>query len=103
MGTPREIKVMPEEVPGGEPAPLSETLIGPPASLLASASEPVRVPVAVGEKRTSMVQAAPAASVAAHVLASMKSPVIEMTILASAPDPVLVSDRVWATLAVPVV
>src|SRR5882757_6494971 len=101
MGTPREIKAMPDEVPGNEPIPLSDILIEPPASLLATVTVPARPPVAVGAKLTLMVQAAPAASAAAQVLVSMKSPVIEMTILARVPVPVLLAEMVWATLVVP--
>src|SRR6266436_4680070 len=102
MGTPREIRAIAEEVPGSDPVPLSDTLIGPPASLLATVTVPARPPVAVGAKLTLMVQTAPAVSALAQVLVSMKSPVIEMTILERVPVPVLLNEMVCATLVVPV-
>jgi len=102
MGTPREIKAMAEEVPGNDPLPLSATLTDPPASLLVTVTVPVRAPVAAGAKLTLMVQAAPAASAAVQVLVSLKSPVIEMTILARVPVPVLLNEMLCATLVVPV-
>src|SRR5450631_3075304 len=102
MGTPREIRAIADAVPGDEPVPLSDTLSGSSSSLLATVTVPVRTPVAVGAKLTLMVQLAPAASSLAHVLVSMKLPVVEMTILMRAPLPVLLNEMGRAVLVVPV-
>jgi len=57
------------------PTPPRLTIVGLPTALLCSVSEPVRLPVAVGVKRTPIVQPAPTSRVSAHEFVVMlKSP-----------------------------
>jgi len=70
-----------DRVTGGvEPVPLNVTLCGDPVALSATFSAAVSAPVVVGFNSTEIVQLAPIASVAPHVLADF------MNELASVPE-----------------
>jgi len=79
------------------PVPVSATLCGLPEALLATETNPVRAPSAVGLNVTLMVQEPPAATVAPQELVCAKSPDAEMALRASGPVPVF--DRVMIFVA----
>src|SRR5947207_8710067 len=60
---------------GATPVPPSRTLCGLPAALVATESEPIRVPALVGENVTLIVQVPPGAIDVGHTEACVKSPV----------------------------
>ena len=69
--------------------PVSGTLCGLPEALSVTDSEPFRTPVAVGLNVMLMVQFAPAATLAPHVLVSAKSPLFAPLMLI--PEPLMVN------------
>jgi len=69
-------RLVADRVTGGvTPVPLNVTRCGDPAALSATLRVAVRVPVVAGFNSTEMVQLAPAASVAPHVLAEVTNEV----------------------------
>jgi hypothetical protein len=75
------------------PVPVRLTVCGLPGALSVTVTAADRAPVAVGEKTTTMLQAAPAASELPHVLVCVKSwtltPVMAMAEIVNANLPVL--------------
>ncbi len=61
--------------------PVSVKLCGLSAALSVRVSVPFRCPAVEGEKLTLIVQAAPTASVAVHVLTSLKSPLVATALI----------------------
>ena len=76
---------------GAMPFSLSATGWGLSAASSEMATVPIRVPRAVGENTTAMVQLTPALSVAGHVLVWLKSAVEEIPAIFSPALPVLVN------------
>jgi hypothetical protein len=92
---------------GAVAVPLSATVCDPPAALSLTVSWAEELPAAFDVKVTATAQAAPGASVAPHVLVSVKLPglvpVIAMPLMLTALVPVSVSVTVWALLTLPAV
>jgi hypothetical protein len=86
---------------GATPVPVKATVCGLPLALSFTVSVPVLAPVAVGVKVTSIVQLAPAATLAPHVLVCAKSPLIPMLPIVSAVLAVLLRLIACAPLLVP--
>lgn len=80
--------------------PVRLTECGLPAALSLMASEPERLPAAVGAKVTLNVQLAEGATVEPQVLLSEKSPVTATLEMVSGPSPVLLRVTVWTELVV---
>ena len=88
-------------MPGGAPVPLRLTVSDPPLILPWMVRVPLRVPVAVGENETWMVQLAPVLmAVPTQLSLSEKSPLAEMFVGRRAMPPVLVTVTVCALLMV---
>jgi hypothetical protein len=64
--------------PVAPPVPLSATVCGVPAALSVTESVPVRLPVVIGVKVTSIVQLAPGVRLSPQLLLSAKSPLAAM-------------------------
>ena len=62
--------------------------------------DPLLVPAAVGVKVTTMLQAAPAASLAPQLLVSAKSPLAAMLLMLKLAVPLFVTVTFWLTLVV---
>jgi hypothetical protein len=89
-----KVKLVGERLTAGvntTPVPLSVTACGLAGALSLTEIAPVRVPDAVGAKRTEMLQLALAARLEPQLLVCEKSPVAAMLLMESEPDPVLVS------------
>ena len=85
------------------PVPLRLTVCDPPEALSVTVIVPVRLPVAVGEKATLIVQVAAAARLAGQLLLSEKLPLAAMPLIVSAVVPLFVSVIAWVELVVPTV
>ena len=89
-------------IPGAVvPVPVRATVCGLPVALSVTVIDPLRAPPAVGVKITEMVQFAPAATEAPHVLVWLKSPLATMLVIDKGAVPVFVSVTVCAALEVP--
>ena len=89
---------------GLEPVPVKPTvcwLPDTPPELSAMVSVPVRVPLALGEKTTLMVQLPPTLTLLAQIVGSEKSPLVEILAIERAADPVLLRVTGWEALEVP--
>ena len=88
-----KLRLLAESVTAGALCPVPPRVIdwGLLAALSPRLMLPYRLPTAVGEKVTLMVQEAVAASVEGHVLVWAKSPAAEMTKISSGALPVLVN------------
>ncbi len=85
------------------PVPVRFTTCGLVEALSVRTIVPVRVPAAVGVNVTLIVQFDPAASVAAQVVVSAKSPFGMMLVIFSAAFPALLNVRLCSALVVPTV
>jgi hypothetical protein len=89
---------------GLEPVPVKPTvcwLPDTPPELSMMVSVPVRVPLALGEKTTLMVQLPPTLTLLAQMVGSKKSPLVEILAIERAADPVLLRVTGWEALEVP--
>src|SRR5271165_221565 len=82
------------------PMPVRCTLLAADEAKL-KATDPVLVPVVVGEKVTVATQFWPAGSVPGHVFVWEKSPLGAMPVIVSGAVPMLFSVTVWEALGVP--
>jgi hypothetical protein len=82
------------------PVPESATVCGLPDALVVTVSVPVRAPLAIGVKVTSIVHVAPTASEAPHGDVNAKSPLTVIEVIVSAPGPLFVRVTVCAGLVV---
>jgi hypothetical protein len=82
--------------------PLNETSCGLDAALSVNVTAPVRVPVAVGENVTEIVQLPPAARLVAQLLVWAKSPDAPMLLIERTAEPLLVRVIACAALLVPI-
>ena len=91
-----------EIVTGQDPVPLRLTVCGLFAAASVNVSAPVRVPAAVGEKVTPILQLAPAATLPPQVLLAMaKSPVVAILVKVRAVFSLLVKVTDFAGLVLP--
>jgi hypothetical protein len=82
--------------------PLNETCCGLDAALSVNVTAPVRVPVAVGENVTEIVQLPPAARLVAQLLVWAKSPDAPMLLIERTAEPLLVRVITCVALFVPI-
>src|SRR5579864_3005410 len=87
---------------GAVPVPLNPVVCGPPKALSFTVSVPARVPVAVGVNVTWIEQLPPEPRLAGQLLLWLKSPLVVMLLMFSAPRPILVRVAVCGLLLVPV-
>jgi hypothetical protein len=100
-----KLRVVDERLSAGVPSapvPVSATVWMPLPALLVRVRIPVRLPVAVGVKVTATWQVAPATTDVQPVLASEKSPVAAIFVIARVAPPLLVIVRVCTALERPV-
>lgn len=83
---------------GATPMPPRETTRGLPVASSVTVMVPIRAPMTVGVKVTSMAQFAPAATALPQVFVCAKSPVISMLVMAKAASPAFVSVMVSGVL-----
>jgi hypothetical protein len=76
---------------GAVALPVSETACGLLPALSVMESVPLLVPTTVGPKVTLRVQLAPAATTVPQLLVWLKSPAVDMLLMVSGTEPVLVS------------